>query len=101
MTHLSLYERARARLLAGWRARAVSFKALAFALGGVVNTAIDYCVFLIARAALDRSPAAFALFGSLSDFCQCGNAATISLIAANTMSWIVDVSGSVFLEPPD
>ena len=97
MTHLSLYERARARLLAGWRARAVSFKAIAFALVGVVNTAIDYCVFLIARAALDRSPAAFALFGSLSDFCQCGNAATISLIAANTMSWIVAVSGSYIM----
>jgi putative flippase GtrA len=97
MTHLSLYERARARLLASWRARAVSFKAIAFALVGVVNTAIDYCVFLIARAALDRSPAAFALFGSLSDFCQCGNAATISLIAANTMSWIVAVSGSYIM----
>src|ERR1700693_5573270 len=96
MTHLSLYERARARLLAGWRARAVSFKAIAFALVGVVNTAIDYCVFLIPRAALDRSPAAFALFGSLSDFCQCGNTATISLIAANTMSWMAGRRGREF-----
>jgi putative flippase GtrA len=94
MTDVSLYERARARLLAGWRNRAVSFKAIAFALVGVVNTAVDYCVFLIARALLDSSPAALALFGSASDFCQCGNAATISLIAANTMSWIVAVSGS-------
>ncbi len=97
MTHVSLYERARVRLLAGWRARAVSFKAIAFALVGVVNTAIDYGVFLIARAALDRSPAAFALFGTAADFCRCGNAATIALIAANTMSWIVAVSGSYIM----
>ena len=61
MTRVSRYDRVRARLLAGWRARAVSFKAIAFALVGVVNTAIDYCVFLIARAAFDRSPAALAL----------------------------------------
>lgn len=94
MTHVSFYERTRARLIAGWRNRAVSFKAIAFAFVGVVNTAVDYCVFLIARAALDRSPGAQALFGSVSDFCQCGNAPAISLIAANTISWIVAVSGS-------
>ncbi len=97
MTHVSLYQRARARLVAGWRHRAVSFKAIAFAFVGVVNTAVDYCVFLIARAALDRSPSALALFASVSDFCQCGNAPTISLIAANTMSWIVAVSGSYIM----
>lgn len=94
MTRVSLYQRTRARLVAGWRSRAVSFKAIAFALVGIVNTAVDYCVFLIARAALDRSPAALALFGSAADFCRCGNAATMSLIAANTMSWLVAVSGS-------
>ena len=38
------YERARVRVLAGWRNRAVSFKAVAFALVGVVNTAVDYGV---------------------------------------------------------
>jgi putative flippase GtrA len=97
MTHVSLYARTRARLIAGWRNRAVSFKALAFAFVGIVNTAVDYCVFLVARALLDRSPAALALFGSVSDFCQCGNAPTIALIAANTMSWIVAVSGSYIM----
>jgi putative flippase GtrA len=97
MTHVSFYQRARARLVAGWRHRAVSFKAIAFAFVGLVNTAVDYCVFLIARAALDRSPSALALFASVSDFCQCGNAPTISLIAANTMSWIVAVSGSYIM----
>jgi putative flippase GtrA len=94
MTPVSFFERARAKFLAGGRNRAVSFKAVAFALVGVVNTAVDYCVFLVARAALDRSSAALAFFGSVSDFCQCGNAATVALIAANTVSWIVAVSGS-------
>ncbi len=94
MTQLSSYERARARLLAGWRNRALSLKAVAFGLVGVVNTAVDYGVFLLARAALDRSPSAVAAFASVSDFCQCGAVASISLVAANTISWIVAVSGS-------
>jgi putative flippase GtrA len=97
MTPVSLYERARAKFLAGWRNRAVSFKAAAFALVGVVNTAVDYGVFLVARAALDRSSAALAFFASASDFCECGSASTILLIAANTMSWIVAVSGSYIM----
>jgi putative flippase GtrA len=97
MTPVSFFARARAKLLAGWRNRAMSFKAIAFALVGLVNTAVDYGVFLIARAVLDRSPAALAFFGSVSDFCRCGNTATISLIAANTMSWIVAVSGSYIM----
>jgi putative flippase GtrA len=94
MANISFYERARVRLVAGWRNRAISFKAIAFAFVGVVNTAIDYCVFLIARALLDGSPAALAFFGEVSDFCQCGGVPTIALIVANTMSWIVAVSGS-------
>jgi putative flippase GtrA len=97
MANVSLYERTRARLVAGWRNRAISFKAIAFAFVGVVNTAVDYCVFLIARALLDRSPTALAFFSGVSDFCQCGSAPTIALIAANTMSWIVAVSGSYIM----
>jgi putative flippase GtrA len=97
MQHLSLHKRAYARLLTGWRDRAMSFKAIAFAFVGVVNTALDYCIFLTARALLDRWPAALAFFSSVSDFCQCGNAMTISLIAANTASWIVAVSGSYIM----
>ena len=50
MTHVSRYDRARARLLAGWQNRALGFKAIAFGLVGVVNTAVDYGVFLLARA---------------------------------------------------
>lgn len=94
MTGVSRYDWARAKLVAGWRNRALSFKATAFALVGLVNTVIDYSVFLLARAALDASPSALAAFDGLSNFCRCGNAATISLIAANTVSWIVAVSAS-------
>jgi putative flippase GtrA len=74
ITHPSTYERARVRVLAGWRNRATSLKAAAFALVGVVNTTVDYGVFLAARAE----------FG-------------MPLIAANTLSWIVAVSGSYVL----
>jgi putative flippase GtrA len=94
MTQASHYQRARAKLIAGWRDRAVSLKAIAFALIGVVNTAVDYVLFMLARAALGQSPSALAAFASLSDFCHCGNAPTIALIVANTMSWIVAVTGS-------
>ena len=94
MTRVFHYDWARARLLAGWRDRALSLKAISFGLVGVVNTAVDYGVFLLARAAFNGSSAALAAFASVSDFCHCGSAATVSLIAANTISWIVAVSGS-------
>src|SRR5207248_2649456 len=83
MTHVSPYGRARARLIAGWRNRAVTFKAISFAMIGVVNSAVDYGAFLIARALLDRSAAAIALFASISGLCECGSGGAISLIAAN------------------
>ena len=94
MTRVSRFEQARVKLLAGWRNRALSFKAVAFGLIGVVNTAIDYGVFLLARYTFDRWPGALAAFHSFSGFCRCGEPSTVSLIAANTVSWIVAVSGS-------
>jgi putative flippase GtrA len=94
MTRGPPYDWARARLAERWRSRALSMKAVTFALVGVVNTVIDYGLFLLARAALSRSPAALATFSSLAASCDCSNTATISLIAANTMSWIVAVSAS-------
>jgi putative flippase GtrA len=97
MTRTSSYDRARAKLLAGWRNRAVSLKALAFGLVGVVNTAVDYGVFLLARTAFENSPVAAAAFASVSSFCKCGNAVTLALIAANTISWIVAVGGSYIM----
>jgi putative flippase GtrA len=82
------------RLAGAWRARRLSLKAASFAVIGVVNTAIDYSVFLLARAAFERSPAALAAFAGLAASCRCGTAQTILLIAANMTSWIVAVSGS-------
>jgi putative flippase GtrA len=94
MSPVFRYGHVRARLLVAWRNRAVSLKAIAFGLVGVVNTLVDYCVFLLARAAFDRSATALAAFASLSVSCKCGSGATFSLIAANTIAWIVAVTGS-------
>jgi len=94
MTRVLPHHRTGGALLAGWRHRSLSFKAIAFAFVGVINTAIDYSVFLAARAALDGSPAAVAALASLTGFCRCGSAAAAALIAANTMSWFVAVSCS-------
>jgi putative flippase GtrA len=94
MTPVLRYGRARTRLLLAWRNRAVSLKAISFGLVGVVNTVVDYGVFLLARAAFDSSAAALAAFASLSALCACGNGTMFSLIAANTISWIVAVTGS-------
>jgi putative flippase GtrA len=74
MMHGSFYERARIWVVAGWRKRAVTFKAVVYALVGVINTAIDYSVFLAAYVALG-----------------------LPLIAANSLSWMVAVSGSYVL----
>jgi putative flippase GtrA len=94
MTDVSLYDRVRARLSAGLRNRAMVFKAISFALIGVVNSAVDYGGFLIVRALLDGSAGAWALFAWISGTCQCGSAAAISLVAANAVSWIVAATGS-------
>ena len=74
MVHVSFYERARLWLVAGWRNRAVSFKAVVYALVGVINASIDYGVFLTAHAVLG-----------------------LPLVAANTLSWMVAVSVSYTL----
>jgi len=72
--HVSFFGPARIWVLASWRHRAVRIKAVVYALVGVVNTAIDYCVFLTAHAVLG-----------------------LPLVAANTLSWMVAVSGSYML----
>jgi putative flippase GtrA len=84
--------------LAGlWHRRAVSLKAAAFALVGVVNTVVDYGVFLLARAAYQHLPAALSLFGAVAADCRCATPRTMLLIAANVTSWTVAVSGSYVL----
>ena len=87
----------RFRLLDGWRNGAVSLKAISFALIGLVNSLVDYCVFLLARAAMANSATALSLFSSISLRCDCAAPTTVSLIAANLTSWIVAVTGSYIL----
>lgn len=87
----------RSTLAAGWRNRAFSLKAISFGLIGIVNTLVDYGVFLLARAAFAHSAGALALFDGLATTCRCGSALTISLIAANLISWNVAVTGSYIM----
>jgi putative flippase GtrA len=94
MSTVSPYDRARAWLEQAWQRRALSLKAISFALIGVVNTAVDYCIFLLARAALSHSGVALALFSALADRCHCGAATTLLLIVSNMMSWSIAISGS-------
>jgi putative flippase GtrA len=64
-------DRLRDRLSQAWEARAVSLKAVSFALVGVVNTLIDLGIFLIAYSGL-----------------------ALPLVPANVLAWIVAVSCS-------
>ncbi len=86
-----------ARLADAWRARGFHIKAFAFALIGVVNTLVDYSVFLLARAALQHSPDALAAVAAFADLCRCGSATTLGLVLPNVVSWTVAVSGSYIL----
>jgi len=94
MTRMLRPDPARARLISGSRYRALSLKALSFGVIGLINTAVDYGVFLLARAALNRSPAALSAIASFAGLCHCGSSAALALIAPNLVSWSVAVSGS-------
>jgi len=64
-------DRLRSRLAQAWQDRAVSLKAISFALVGVVNTLIDLGIFLVAY-----------------------SWAGLPLVPANVLAWIVAVSAS-------
>ena len=85
------------RLPQTWRTRAISLKAISFGLIGVVNTAVDYGVFLVARAAYAHLPPALALSGWVAEACACGSSGTILLIGANITSWLIAVTGSYIM----
>jgi putative flippase GtrA len=93
MSPLRRYSAIRARFL-GWQSRSLSLKAVTFAVVGLINTVIDYCVFLVAQSTLVHSPAAMAAFAAVAAACRCGSATGVSLVAANMVSWAVAVSGS-------
>jgi putative flippase GtrA len=97
MTRVSPSHSARAKLVEAWRGRALSLKAASFAAVGVVNTAVDFCVFLLARALLTHSATALAVIGSFSAFCRCGDTTAMTLVASNLISWAVAVSGSYIM----
>ena len=65
------FDRLHRRLIRAWEDRAVSLKAVSFAGVGVVNTLVDYAIFLAAYYLLH-----------------------LPLVAANLLSWLVAVSGS-------
>ena len=94
MATLARIDAWRARALDAWRNRGVSVKAMSFAIIGVVNTLIDFSVFLLARAALSHSATALSALTALGAACRCGTAATLTLVAANVISWSVAVTGS-------
>lgn len=82
---------------AAWRYRALSLKAMTFAFVGVINTLVDYSMFLLARLALSRSPHALAFFDSVAASCRCADPTTVGLIVANMMSFSIAVTGSYIL----
>jgi putative flippase GtrA len=85
------------RFSQAWRTRAISLKAISFGLVGIVNTAVDYGVFLVARAAYAHFAPALALSGWVSDACACGSPESILLIGANITSWLIAVTGSYIM----
>jgi putative flippase GtrA len=62
------------RLDKAWHARAVALKALSFGLVGLVNSAVDFGVFAFAYYYLE-----------------------LPIIAANTLAWVIAVTGSYVL----
>ena len=57
----------RSRLADAWQRRAVSLKAASFAVIGIVNTLVDFGVFLLARD-LFRSSYSIAVLGGIAEF---------------------------------
>jgi putative flippase GtrA len=80
-----------------WRYRALSLKAMTFACVGVINTLVDYSMFLLARLALSHSAGALAFFGSVAASCGCADSTTVGLIVANMMSFAVAITNSYVL----
>jgi putative flippase GtrA len=84
------------RLIQAWEDRAIGLKAASFAIIGVVNTLVDFGIFLLARE-LFRSPFFNVMLGGVAEYCQCSTADKLALIPANVVAWAVAVSGSYVL----
>ncbi|HMJ41282.1 MAG TPA: GtrA family protein [Pseudolabrys sp.] len=82
------------RLTVAWHERALLLKAVSFGLVGVINAAVDYGVFFLARAALNSSVTAVDVAGKLAVSFHFFTAENWLLIPANVIAWLVAVSGS-------
>jgi putative flippase GtrA len=78
----------------GSQFRKLKLKAIMFSLIGVINTLVDYVVFLFARWALSGSTTAVAALTVFAGRCRCGSAEALLLVVSNVIAWTVAVSGS-------
>ena len=82
------------RAAQSWRDRGILLKAMSFAAIGVVNAVIDASVFFLAYAALGSFSVFVAMLGQIAELYPGGSVATVRLIVANVIAWLVAVSGS-------
>jgi len=82
------------RLLNAWHERAFLLKAVSFGLVGMVNAAVDFGVFLLAREALHSSAIIENAAGAVAAAFNYQSADWWLLIPANVIAWLVAVSGS-------
>jgi putative flippase GtrA len=82
------------RILTAWHERAVVLKAISFGIVGIINVAVDFGVFFLARDVLLESARALAWAESVTAACDCLDAKTWMLVPANVIAWFVAVTGS-------
>lgn len=90
---MSRYERLHTRFKTSRYNRALT-KASLYSAIGVINTLVDYGVFLAARTWLSLSTSIMSIFGSLAHFTHVATAETLLLIISNVVAWLVAVTGS-------
>lgn len=69
-------------------------KAMSFATIGVINAVVDASVFFLAYAALGSLTPFVEVLRQIAERCACGGVATMRLVIANIVAWMVAVSGS-------
>lgn len=76
---------------------AILRKAASFALIGVVNTAVDYALFLVFYGFAVSHAAPLGALTALAELCQCGSPANVALVVCNVLSWFIAASGSYLM----
>ena len=72
-------------------------KALSFAAIGLVNTGVDYALFVLFYGYAVSHAAPLAALTALAEFCQCGSPANVALVVCNVLSWFIAASGSYLM----